>query len=64
MRKMLTLLLVVGFLVGTFAVVEEIYQEYSLQEDGGFSGNEGVEDNLGGLVPCGGGGDGGPSVPG
>lgn len=64
MRKILILLLVVGLLIGTFAVLEEMYHDYSLQECMKFSGSEGLEDGAGNPIPCGGEGDGGPPTPG
>jgi len=63
MRKIIVLLLVIGFLVGTYAVVGEL-EEYSLQECKEFSGGDGYEEELGDPAPCGGGGDGGPPTPG
>ena len=58
MRKIIVLLLVIGFLVGTYAIGE--LEEYSLQEYTEFSGGEGYEGELGDPTPCGGEGDGGP----
>jgi hypothetical protein len=63
MRKIIVLLLVIGFLVGTYAVIGEL-EEYSFQEHTEFSGGEGFEEGLGGSAPCGGEGDGGPPTPG
>lgn len=61
---MLICLLVAGFLVGTFAVIEGVCQEYSSQENIDYS-DEGIEDGIGDPTPCGGGGSsGGGSAPG
>jgi hypothetical protein len=64
MRKVLVYLLVVGFLIGTFAAIEGMCQECSPQEDMGFSGDEWTGNGIDGPTPCGGGGDGGPPTPG
>lgn len=59
MRKILVLLLVIGFLIGTYAVAGEL-EEYSLRECMEFSGDDGYEEELFDPAPCGGGGSGGP----
>jgi hypothetical protein len=64
MRKVLIFLLVIGFLMGTFAVVEEVYLGYSFQEDIDFSGDEEIGNGFDDIAPCGGGGDGGSPTPG
>jgi hypothetical protein len=55
MKKVLVLLLVIGFLVGTFAVIEELYEEHFSNEhteftDDSYSGDDGENP-----TPCGGG---------
>jgi hypothetical protein len=64
MREVLVLLLIVGILLGTFAVIEGMSEEYFSVEHTVFSGNEGLEDNPGDPAPCGGEGGGGGSAPG
>ena len=63
MRKIIVLLLVIGFLAGICAIIGEL-EEYSFQEHTEFSGGEGFEEELGDPTPCGGGGSGGPPTPG
>ena len=58
MRKILMLLLVIGILVGTCAVVEDVCQEDSFGEQVDFTGDE-SPDGPGGPAPCGGGETGG-----
>ena len=62
MRKILILLLVIGILVGTCAVVEDIYEEYSTGEQVDFTDES--PDGPGGPTPCGHEGAGGGGVPG
>jgi len=64
MKKVLVLLLIVGILVGTVAVVEDTCQEYSSGNLVVFTGNELTEDSPGDPSPCGGEADGGGGVPG
>ena len=59
MRKIIVLLLVIGFLAGTCAVACG-FEECSFRKSTEFSGNDGYGEVLGGPAPCGGGGDGGP----
>lgn len=54
MRKVLVLLLMVGILIGTVSVVEEISEEGS-NEYVEFSGDKVLGDDPGDVVPCGGG---------
>ena len=63
MRKIVVLLLVIGFLAGTCAAACEL-EEYSFQKCMDFLDNDGYGEVLGGPAPCGGGGDGGPPTPG
>lgn len=58
MKKVLILLLVVGVLIGTFAIAEEISEEISLEHTE-FSGGEELTDP-GDPTPCGGGDGAGP----
>lgn len=58
MRKLLVLLLVVGFLIGALSVVEELCEESSLEQVD-FSDGEESTNNYGDPAPCGGGGTGG-----
>ena len=60
MRKDIALLLIVGFLLGTFGVIGGM-SEISCEEPADFSGGELPEDNFGGPAPCGGGGESGGS---
>jgi len=60
MRKDIALLLIVGFLLGTFAVIEGM-SEISCEEALNFSGGELPEDNFRDPAPCGGGGESGGS---
>jgi len=62
MKKVLALLLVVGFLIGTFAVAADVCEESSFQKDVDYSG-ESPGDN-GGPAPCGGGNGNGGGAPG
>ena len=59
MRKILMLLLVIGILACTCAVVEEICQEDSVGEHIDFTNDEPTGDGLGDPAPCGGGEGGG-----
>jgi hypothetical protein len=58
MRKVLVILLVIGFIIGTFSGVEELSEELSFEQtdfsDGGLP-----EGGIGDPAPCGGGGSGG-----
>lgn len=64
MRKVLVLLLVVGLLVGTLAVVEVISQDFSTEEHVDFTGEDGPQDNPTDPTPCGGGSNGDGGIPG
>ena len=59
MRKIIVLLLVIGFLAGTCAVACG-FEEYSLQKCTEFLDNDGYGEVLGDPAPCGDGGSGGP----
>jgi len=59
MRKLITLLLVIGVLAGTFAVVANVCEEYSFNEHTDFTDDEPTGDGIGDLAPCGGGETGG-----
>lgn len=63
MRKIVVLLLVIGFLVGTYAAIGE-FEENSFQGYTEFSGDGVTQGGFGNPAPCGGGGDGGPPTPG
>ncbi|MBU7027008.1 MAG: hypothetical protein HXS48_08700 [Theionarchaea archaeon] len=63
MRKVLALLLIVGILLGTFAVIEGI-SEISCEENVDFSDDELQGGGIGDPAPCGGGSDGGGGIPG
>jgi hypothetical protein len=63
MRKIVVLLLIIGFLGGTYAMIGEL-EEYLFQKNMDFSGGEVYKEELGVPAPCGGGGDGGPPTPG
>ena len=58
MRKVVALLLIVGFLLGTFGVIGGM-SEISCEEPADFSGGELPEDGFGDPAPCGGGESGG-----
>jgi len=63
MKKMILMLIVVGILVfGTFGVAEEICGNISSRDADIFE--EGFEEVLNNIVPCGGGGNGGGGIPG
>jgi len=55
MRKVLVILLVIGFIIGTYSVVEGLCEESSVEQQD-FSGEDSPEDGLGDPIPCGGGG--------
>jgi hypothetical protein len=63
MRKIVVLLLIIGFLGGTYAMIGEL-EEYSFQKNMEFSGGDVYSEEFLGPAPCGGGGDGGPPTPG
>ena len=54
MRKVLIILFVIGFIVGTFSVVEELCEE-SFVEQMDFSDGDLSEEGIGDMIPCGGG---------
>ena len=58
MRKVLVILLVIGFMIGTFSVVGGLCEESSV-EYMDLSNGDLSEDDLGDPIPCGGGGGGG-----
>lgn len=58
MRKVLVVLLVIGFIIGTYSVVEGLCEESSVEQVD-FSVENLSEDDLGDPIPCGGGGGGG-----
>lgn len=62
MRKIVVLLLIIGFLGGTYAMTGEL-EEYSFQKNIEFSGGDVYSEELGVPAPCGG-GSGGPPTPG
>ena len=54
MRKVLIILLVIGFIIGTFSVVEELSEELSTEQVD-FSDGDTPEGGAGDPIPCGGG---------
>ena len=67
MRRALIVLLVIGMLIGTFAAIEGVSEEQSLNKHTDFSGDEGFGGDSGNPAPCGGDGGGtggGGGIPG
>ncbi len=64
MKILITILLVIGVLIGTFAVLEDICEEYRSSEQVNFSSDELTGDNSGDPAPCGHEGAGGGGAPG
>lgn len=64
MKKILTLLLVIAFLVGTFAAADVVSEADASFHGTNFTGDGALEENPGDPVPCGQGGTGGPPLPG
>jgi hypothetical protein len=59
MRKVLVILFVIGFIIGTFSVIEELCEELSSEQMDSLDGDV-SENGAGDSVPCGeGGGSGG-----
>ena len=63
MKRIIVLLLVIWFLVGTCAAADEL-EEHTFQGSMKSLGDSGYGEELGNPAPCGGGGDGGPPTPG
>jgi len=54
MRKVLVILLVIGFIIGTYSVVEGLCEESSVEQEDFLDGDT-PESVVGDLTPCGGG---------
>jgi hypothetical protein len=63
MKKVLVLFLVIGFLLGTFAAIEELHEENFVSEHIDFTDDDSLEDGGDNPAPCGG-GNGGGGIPG
>lgn len=63
MKKILALLLIVGFLIGISATLEEIGEESSLSDHADFSDSGDTGDTSGGSSRCGGGNGNGGGAP-
>ena len=63
MKKLIVLLVLIGFLVGAFSAIVDVCEELSLEMSGEFVNSDPGND-LSILTPCGEGGTGGPAFPG